>query len=334
MVAAVLAVDVVDDLAAAVDAEVDVDIGHAHALGVEKALEIKAVFYGVDVGYAQRVGHDAARGGASARADGYFLRLCVAYEVRDDEKIVHKAHFVYHLKLVVELAFDRAVVIGIALGKPLHAELAQILKAVALALGQTKARQLVMAELKIVIAHIRDLRRVVGGLGILRKQLAHLLLVLDVKLFGLKLHARGVGDRFLHLDAHEHVLIIRVLFLKVVRVVGKREGYARLAVEPQQPLGSAVLDLKAVILDLKIKALRPEKLVKLKGFFLRALVVSRGQHPRYRSGGAAGKADKPRRVLMQQLPVDARLYIEALGEGRGHKIAQVFIALLVSAQQD
>ena len=55
MVAAVLAVDVVDDLAAAVDAEVDVDIGHANALGVEKALEIKAVFYRVDVGYAQRV---------------------------------------------------------------------------------------------------------------------------------------------------------------------------------------------------------------------------------------------------------------------------------------
>ena len=191
-----------------------------------------------------------------------------------------------------------------------------------------------MAELKVVTAHIRDLRRIVCGLGILREQRAHLRLVLDVKLIGLKLHARGVGYGFLHLDAHEHVLIIRVLFLKVVRVVGKRKGYAGFAVEPQQPLGGAVLDLKAVVLYLKIKALRPEKLVKLKGFFLRALVVSRSQHPRYRSGGAAGKADKPRRVLMQQLPVDARLYIEALGEGRGHKITQVLIALLVSAQKD
>ena len=81
VVAAVLAVHVLYDLAAAAHAEVYVYIRHAHALGVQKALEVEAVFYWVDVGYIEAVAHDAARRAAAAGAYGYALALRVADEV-------------------------------------------------------------------------------------------------------------------------------------------------------------------------------------------------------------------------------------------------------------
>ena len=61
LVAAVLLGDVVDDLAAAVHAEVDVDVGQADALGIEEALEQQLVLQRIDVGDAERVGHAAIR---------------------------------------------------------------------------------------------------------------------------------------------------------------------------------------------------------------------------------------------------------------------------------
>ena len=148
MVAAVEAVDVVDDLAAPVDAEVHVDIRHGDAFGVQKALKEQAVFYRVNVGDVQAVGHDAARGAAASGADGYAVALCVADEVGHDEKVIHKAHLVYHFKLVFKLRVNLRPG-GEALREALFAELFQIFVAVAFAFGELEARQVVVSELKV-----------------------------------------------------------------------------------------------------------------------------------------------------------------------------------------
>ena len=55
VVASVFLGDVVDDFAAPVHAEVDVDIGHRHALGIQKALKQQLVLQRVDIGNAERV---------------------------------------------------------------------------------------------------------------------------------------------------------------------------------------------------------------------------------------------------------------------------------------
>src|SRR5699024_9876636 len=55
VVRAVLPVDVVDDLLAALVAEVHVEVGHTDPLGVQKALEDQVVADGVDVGDADAV---------------------------------------------------------------------------------------------------------------------------------------------------------------------------------------------------------------------------------------------------------------------------------------
>jgi hypothetical protein len=67
---AVFAADVFDDFGAALGAEVDVEVGHGDALGVEEALEEEAVLEGVEVGDGEAVGDEAAGAGAAAGADG------------------------------------------------------------------------------------------------------------------------------------------------------------------------------------------------------------------------------------------------------------------------
>jgi hypothetical protein len=75
-VVAVFLADVVDDLAAAAHAEVDVEVRRRHALGVQEALEEQLEAERVEVGDAEQVGHDAAGARAAAGADGgcCFLR--------------------------------------------------------------------------------------------------------------------------------------------------------------------------------------------------------------------------------------------------------------------
>ena len=62
-VGAVLLGDVGDHLAAAVVVEVDVEVGHRRALGVEEALEEQSVLERAQVGDAQGVGRDRAGAG-------------------------------------------------------------------------------------------------------------------------------------------------------------------------------------------------------------------------------------------------------------------------------
>ncbi len=69
LLAPVLFGDVLDHFAAPVRAEVDIDIGHADALGIEEALEQQAVLQRIDIGDLHRVADQAAGGGSAARTD-------------------------------------------------------------------------------------------------------------------------------------------------------------------------------------------------------------------------------------------------------------------------
>ena len=87
VLAAVLLGDVGDDLAAPALAEVDVDIGQRHALGIEEALEVQVEVQRIDVRDPQAVRHQAAGGRPAARADRNRLLARVADEVPDDQEV-------------------------------------------------------------------------------------------------------------------------------------------------------------------------------------------------------------------------------------------------------
>ena len=74
LIAAVALLHVVDHLAAAVLAEVDVEVGHRHAFRIEEALEQQAEADRIEIGDGQRIGDQRAGAGAAARPDRNALR--------------------------------------------------------------------------------------------------------------------------------------------------------------------------------------------------------------------------------------------------------------------
>ena len=162
----------------------------------------------------------------------------------------------------------------------------------------------------------------------------HLLLALDVELLGLKLHPSRVVHRLAHLDAHEDVLHLRVLFPQIVGVVGGHQGDARLLVQPDQPPVHLALDRDAVVLELQIVAVLPKQLPHLQGCLLRLLVVPRHQQLGDLSAQAGRAGDQAAAVLPQQVQVDAGLDVKALQERLRDHVGEIAVALLIPAQQD
>ena len=101
VVLAVLAPDVGDDLVAAAVLEVDVDVGHRHAIRVQEPLERELVQDRVDRRDAERVRHDRARRAAPARRLDA-LSPGEVDEVGDDEEVRRVAHRDDDPELVVE----------------------------------------------------------------------------------------------------------------------------------------------------------------------------------------------------------------------------------------
>ena len=84
---------VVEDALAAGVVEVDVDIGHGDAVGVEEAFEQEVVLERIDVGDPERIGDGRTRGGSAPGADPHAALLaCGADVVADDEEVAGKAH--------------------------------------------------------------------------------------------------------------------------------------------------------------------------------------------------------------------------------------------------
>src|ERR1041384_4192040 len=98
-VAAVQPGDVIDDVPTATDAKVDIDIGHGHTPGVEKALEEEIVLEGIDVSDLETVGDQRPRRRPATGSDGNRMLFGVANEVPDDEEVAGETHLLDHLDL-------------------------------------------------------------------------------------------------------------------------------------------------------------------------------------------------------------------------------------------
>jgi hypothetical protein len=199
----------------------------------------------------------------------------------------------YHGQLVIQLVVGLDGVGAVALGEALFAQLSQIFEAVGLPLRQMEPGQVVVAELKIVAAAFGDLNRIVGGLAPLGKQLAHLLLALEIQLVAFKSHALGVVHGLAGLYAHEDVLIFPVVLFDIVGVVGDGQRYAGFLMYADKPGGGLLFLLQPVVLQLQIEVLRPEQGGELLRLGLGALVIAVSYHPGNGARDAAGEAYKP-----------------------------------------
>ena len=186
---------VVDDAVAPVLAEVDVEVRHRHALGVEEALEEQVVAQRIEVGDAERIGHERAGARAAPRAHRHAVGLGPVDEVGDDEEVAREPHLHDGLHLELEalgVTRPRLVARGRVRVELRQAPVEPLVRLAAQIVldrhpaGRGKVRQAALAERELEGAAARDLDRILERLGQVGEELRHLGLRLEV-LRGLEL---------------------------------------------------------------------------------------------------------------------------------------------------
>ena len=332
-VVAVLLGHVADHAVAAADGEVDVDVRHRHALGVEEALEQQVVAERVDVGDLEAVGDDAARRGAAPGADRDPVRLGVGDEVPHDQEVGVEAHVAddgeLHVGALAGLRRDR---VAVALAQALVDERAEV-GLLGLAVGRVEARDQLLLERDRGVAALGDLERGGERLRHVGERLRHLLRALQVELVRVEGHLR-LGERRLRLHAQQRGVVVVVLLAEVVHVGGGDERAAHLLRELRDRLVDLLLLGDAVALDLEVDVLRAEDLDEVVevGAGLREAALD--DAPRAAGGQAAGERDDALGVALEQVEVDARLAaVQALEEAGARELGEVLEALVRLREQ-
>ena len=113
LVMTVLFTDIIDHFLPPLITEINVDIGHRHALRVQEALKQQTVPDRIDIGDMQAVRDDAPRRRAAPRPDWNVVLPRPVDEIPHDQEIVHIPHLLDHAKLIVQLFPDLSVIVRI-----------------------------------------------------------------------------------------------------------------------------------------------------------------------------------------------------------------------------
>ena len=253
-------------------------------------------------------------------------------EIPHNQEVIDESHLLDHVQLVFQtlLLVRRVAVMAV---KPLHTQLVQVLLR-RISLGHRVYRQVVFSEFKFYIALIRNDLCVFQHLRMIREQLPHLLLALEVKLLSLKPHAVGIVNAMTGLNAHQDVLQVGILSARIVRIVGEGNRNVQLLRQAEQ-LGIDILLLtQSVILYLEIEISLAEDLTVFLRTALGAGVVVRHQLARDLARNTAGQRNQSARILAQEVFVHTRPVVESLGEGQADHVDQIAVSLLIFAQQN
>ncbi len=299
-VAAVALLHVIDDLVAPVLAEVDVEVGHRHPLGVEEALEQQPEPDRVEIGDGERVGDERARARAAPGPDRNLLRLCPLDEIGDDEEVAGVFHAFDHVELEGEAL--AVLLVGVALrdAEAREPELEPLLRALAQLRGlvdrgaaraDREARQDRRLHPRPERATLRDLDRRGDRLGEIREPLGHLGAGLEPVL-GRERLAVGLDHEPPLGDADQGVVRLVVLARREEGLVGGDERQAHPIGElDERGLGDAV-GLAAVALQLDIEAV-PEQPDERLAARAREISLAGDDRGVERAAGAAGERDQP-----------------------------------------
>ena len=314
-IASVLLPDVLDDFAAPLEAEVDVDVGHRHALRVEEALEQQIELERADIGDAERVGDERAGRGSAAWTDRNPLVARGPDEVGDDEEVAGVSGLGNDAKLVVEpltnVGGERgAVTLDSSFFGQAHQQLVLRLDS----RGEGKGRDLVLLR-EGDGGLIRDAQRILQDILASGEPLGDLGRALEVEAL-VVVHPVGVGEILAQADAEENVVGVVIVARKEVRVVGGEDGEIQLrgeledaAVESRLVLGVVRLHLEVVPIAKDVGVPRSRRA---------SLIVLVGEEVvRDLAGHAGGGDDDAFAVFGEELAVHPRLGVESLRVGEG-----------------
>ena len=199
--ASVLLRDVFDDAVAPVHAEVDVEVGHRHALGVQESLEQQVVFQRVDVGDAEAVGHQRSGARAAARPHGHAVGARPANEVRDDQEVAREPHLADDAELALQAVAvfsdtrELRLVENFLAFRESALRLGANMRLDGRAFGQWIVREPRFAELERQRTAPRDLHGIRQRFRNVGKELGHLRRCSQVLRRGVFARAVGVGEQ-------------------------------------------------------------------------------------------------------------------------------------------
>ncbi len=231
-VAAVLAGDVVDHLVAAVHAEVDVEVGHRHAFGIEEALEQQVVGNRIQIGDAQRPRHQRACARTTSGTHRDAVVLGPVDEVRHDQEVAGEPHA--HDDVDFQVQASPVAFFGVPGG---HRQFGQATVQAAMRLGADPAferliaghrerRQGVLPQGELEVAALGEGEGVVDGVGDVGEQRLHLVRRLQVLLGAVVARALGIVEHPASGDAHAGLVRVVAFSIEEAYVVAGDHRYA------------------------------------------------------------------------------------------------------------
>ena len=259
----VLVGHVADHAVAPLHREVDVDVRHRDALGVQEALEQQVVRERVDVGDLQRVGDDRAGRRAAPGPHRDAVVLGELDEVPDDQEVGVEAHPVDHLELRSRAARSPRPAAGRRSGarRPSSASSRRYSPSGS-PVRRRVARDQHLAELDARPAQRSAISSVVGtASGQAANDGRHLVGVLQIELVGVEAQLR-LGQRGLGLHAEQRGVVVVVLAAQVVDVGRAHQRPPDLAGHAHDALVGLVLVGDAVLLHLEVDVVGPKTCIR------------------------------------------------------------------------
>ena len=342
---AVLLLDVANDLAAAILAEVDVDVGCFLAAFVQEPLEQQVISDRAHVAQVQGVRDQRPHAAAAGRGRHAHLAH-LTHEVPHDQEVVGKAQLADHAQLAVQAvehhlgqlsAGTHLVIARVAFVQALQAQLAEELLGGLPFRQRCIDREVAFAQVQVDVHRVGNLLAAGDCVFQAGKGPVHLLRAAEEVLIPVHPHPVRVRAEFARVDAQHNVLGFGILGGDVVAITGGDQRNVQVAGQFDGCVQRQLLDLDAVVHDLDEVAV-PEQIVKPLGDFLSFLQVLLGtvppqQRPVQFAGHTAAQAEDALVVLLEQFLVDTRLEVEPFQVGRRGHFEQVLEPGAVLAQQ-
>ena len=282
-VVAVFAANVVDYPIAAVLAKIHVEVRHGYALRIQEALEQQAVAQRIEIGDAERVGHQRARTRTAPGTDRHAVGLGPVDEVGNDQEVTGKPHLHDGVDLELEtLAIARHVLSArrrVRITRE-HAFFEAGDRPVVQegferhAVWCREQRQPRLAEFERKAAAARDLDRVFQRLRQVGKQLRHLRLALEVLLLGEMARAALVGQHIALGDADPGLMSDEIPALDELHRMGRHDRQFQRGGKAHRTLDVVLRVRLTGTLQLDVEALRKQFRPELSVLFCLARIVS------------------------------------------------------------
>ncbi len=331
-------------MVAPVLAEIDVEVGHRHALRIEETLEQQRVAQRIEVGDAERVRDQRARARSPSGADRHAVVLRPVDEVGDDQEVAGETHLDDRLGLELETR-DVFRPLRVALGRVRVEQRKSLLQARRRFVLQMlldgyagrgrKVGQIILAQWNRQVAALRDGYAVGERVRHVGEALRHLVLRHEI-LFGSEaLRAARVREHVALGDAHARLVRAKLVAAQELHRMRGDNGQIELRGEAHRGRGQRIVIAFAGALHFKVVAVGKQLGPGRRGF-RRARGVALAEAVADVAATKAGECDQARGAFGEPFALDLRaaaMLVAAIGAGQPLGKLEIALARLAEQQQ-